>query len=136
MNGINFENMMDSVFKPFLEELRFAMQPVFVSGRYYRASFVGPDHTLLITFEPGDEFTAIMLITNGDDDLRAIDDPIKTPRLSHLNARYMGLVAPSERVANEAFFGHLEPQDRAEEGLIKCAKDLRLVLPRHLGCHQ
>lgn len=124
---------MQSVFKPFLEQLGFAMQPVHVSGRYYRASFAGRNNTLLITFEPGDEQTTVMLVTNGDDDLRAIDDPVKTPRLSHLNARYMGLVTASERAENEAFFGQLEPRDRAEYGLIKCAKDLRLVLPRHLA---
>lgn len=133
MNGSSFESLMKSVFKPFLEQLGFVMQPVHVSGRYYRASFADRQHTLLITFEPGDEQATVMLLTNGDDDLRAIDDPVRTPRLSHLNARYMGLVTASERAENEAFFGQLEPHDRAEHGLIKCAKDLRLVLPRHLA---
>lgn len=133
MNGLSFESLMQSVFKPFLEQLGFAMQPVHVSGRYYRASFADRKCTLLITFEPGDEQTTVMLLTNGDDDLRSIDDPAKSPRLSHLNARYMGLVTASERADNEAFFGHQEPLDRAEQKLIKCAKDLRLVLPHYLA---
>ena len=109
------------------------MQPVLISGRYYRASFVGPDHTVLITFEPGDDDATTMLLTNGDDDLRAIDDPEKTPRLSHLNSKYMGLVTAIERAENDDFFGKIEARDSAENGLIKCAKDLRLVLPRHLA---
>ncbi|MNT90529.1 hypothetical protein D3C72_2314430 [compost metagenome] len=74
-----------------------------------------------------------MLITNGDNDLRSIDDPLKTPRLSHLNARYMELVPKIEWDENEEFFGRQTPRDGAERRLIKCAKDLRLVLPRYLA---
>lgn len=133
MNGSNFEQLMKSAFKPFLEQIGFTMRLVHVSGRYYRASFVSRRHTLLVTFEPGDQQTTVMLLTNGDGSLRSIDNPEKTPRLSHLNARYMGLVTASERAENEVFFGQLEPRDRAEHELIKCAKDLRLVLPHHLA---
>lgn len=121
------------MFEPFLEQLGFTIQPVHLSGRYYRASFISHRHTLIITFEPGDEYITVMLLTNGDADLRSIDDPTKTPRLSDLNARYMRFVTASERAENEEFFVQLEPRDRAESELIKCAKELRLVLRRHLA---
>lgn len=136
MNGSSFENIIVNVFKPFLEKIGFEMDSVFVSGRYYRASFVDLDKKLSITFEPGDDQITVMLITKKHDDLQSIDDPERTPRLSNLNAKYMGCVTASERAGNEIYFKGVKSQDRAEDRLIKCAKDLRLVLPRHLGFQQ
>jgi hypothetical protein len=133
MNGVIFTNLMESAFRPFLGKLGFAMQPLHVSGRYYRATFGGPHYTLLITFEPGDENTTVMLLTNGDDDLKAIDDPARTPRLADLNSRYMPQVSTDARSENEAYFDQFAASDRTEKLLLKCAKDLRLVLPLHLA---
>ena len=133
MNGQDFSCLIDVAFVPFLSELGFSVQPLHVSGRYYRASFIGSRYTLLITFEPGDEQVMVMLLENGDDDLRSIDDPMKTLRLSHLNARYMGQVTAESRSKNEAFFSTVEVNDAAARSLLKCAKDLRLVLPLHLA---
>ena len=132
MDGLRFENLMRSAFRPFLAPLQFVMQPIHISGRHYSASFVGPSHTLLVGFEPGDGQTIVMLQANGSNSIRSFDDPETTPRLSTLNAQYMGLVEGKERAENEAFFGQLQPQDEQERALIKCAKDLRLVLPRYL----
>ena len=109
------------------------MQPAHLSGRYYRVTFVGDLHTLLITFEPGDEQLIVMLLRNGDSDLKAIDDPAKTPRLSNLVARYLPAVTAQERAENETFFSQVKPRDSAEKSLLESAKDLRLVLPLHIA---
>lgn len=132
MNGPSFEKLVNSIFSPFLKELGFVFRPALVSGRYYRSSFVSLRHTLLVTFEPGEERADVMLLSNEQDDLHSIDDLSKTPRLSDLNARYMRQVTASERAENEAHFEQLGPYDDMERGLLKYAKDLRLVLPLHL----
>lgn len=124
---------MQSVFRPFLSDLNFEMEPIHVSGRYYRASFVDHRYRLAVSFEPGDEVVTVTLFTIGSHDIESIDSPIKSPRLSTLNDRYMGLVTGKERADNEVFFGQLHARDHIERVLIKCAKELRLVLPHHLS---
>ena len=133
MKGIDFKNLIEFVFCPFLAKLGFELEPVHLSGRYYRASFVSKDHTLVIAFEPGDNHVTVMLLINGDDDLNAIDDPTRSPRLSHLNARYMAAVTPAARTENERYFSQFRSQEGVEQILLKCAKELRLVLPLHLS---
>lgn len=133
MNGSRFESLVQSAFKPFLSDLNFEMEPIHVSGSYYRASFVDHRHRLSVSFEPGDEVVTVTLFTIGIHDIESINDPVKSPRLSTLNARYMGLVTGKERADNEVFFGKLHARGHIENVLIKCAKELRLVLPHHLS---
>lgn len=47
----------------------------------------------------------------------------------------MAEVTESEREGNDAYFSAIEVHDRNERALLKCAKDLRLVLPRYLQSH-
>lgn len=133
MNRNSFSSLIDSAFCPFLSELGFTFQSAHLSGRYYRATFVESRYTLIVTFEPGDEEVIVMLLTNGDDSLKAIDDSAKTPRLGDLNARYMSETTASARTENDAYFGQFERADPAEKILLESAKNLRLVLPLHLG---
>jgi hypothetical protein len=132
MNGQDFTRISDQAFAPFLRELGFVAQPPQISGRAYHATFVGRRHTLSVSFEPGDDYFSIMLLTNGADDLASIDDRAKTPRLSDLNARYAALISPFERAANEEYFAGVVVNHPFERQLLKFAKDLRLVLPKHL----
>lgn len=133
MNGSRFESLVQSVFKPFLSDLNFEMEPIHVSGKYYRASFVDHRYKLAVSFEPGEEIVTVTLGTIGTHDIQPIDDPARSPRLSTLNARYMALVTSKERADNEVFFGQVQALDQIEHALIKCAKELRLVLPHHLS---
>lgn len=133
MNGLRFKELIGNLYQPFMADMGFQMHPIFVSGRYYRASFIGHQRKLTVTFEPGEDQISIMLINNGDADILSIDDPERTPRLSHLNKKYMSAVTSAERSENELYFGSFKSLDHVEDKLIKCAKDLRLVLPRHLG---
>jgi hypothetical protein len=132
MNGQDFSRVIDQAFSPFLRELRFIAQPTQISGRAYHASFSGPQHTLSVSFEPGDDYFSIMLLAKGADDLASIDDRSKTPRLSDLNARYAASVSSAEREANELFFSGVSVNHPFERQLLKFAKELRLVLPKHL----
>jgi hypothetical protein len=132
MTGNRFAELIKQAFCPFLGELGFKAEEPLLSGRYYRARFVGRQHTLVVSFEPGDDFLVVMLVTNDDDNLEAIDDPQKTPRLNDLNRMHMAGVTQLERMSNEGFFSSIEVEDRNEQALLKGAKDLRLVLPRHL----
>ena len=74
MNGNSFGSLIESAFRPFLSELGFTFQSAHLGGRYYRATFIESRYTLIVTFEPGDEEVIVMLLTNGDDSLKAIDD--------------------------------------------------------------
>lgn len=132
MTGKRFESLVKEAFNPFLSELGLKPERQHLSGRYYRANFVGKQHTLVVSFEPGDAYLSVMLVQNDNDDLVAIDNPQKTPRLNDLNRWYMSDVTPSERANNEAYFSTIKVEGPSEQALLKCAKDLRLVLPRHL----
>ena len=132
MTGERFKLLMIQAFNPFLSDLGLQPEQPHLSGRYHRARFIGKQHTLIVSFEPGDAYLSVMLVRNDDDDLTAIDDPQKTPRLNDLNRAYMGDVTSSERAENESFFSSIKVEDRNEQVLVKCAKDLSLVLPRHL----
>ena len=95
--------------------------------------FIGKSWTLSVSFEPGDNYFSIVLLNNKERGLAAMDDRQKSPRLSDLNARYMGQITLAEREANEAFFASIVVTDSFERQLLKVAKDLRLVLPKHLA---
>lgn len=133
MTADRFLEIITQAFPPFLSELGFRLQQPHLSGRYYRATFVGCEHTLIVSFEPGDNNLVVMLMPNGHDDLAAIDDREKTPRLADLNQRYMNDVTADEVKSNDAFFASIETRDFNERRLLKCAKELRLVLPRYLA---
>lgn len=50
-----------------------------------------------------------------------------------MNAKYMSQVSAEARSQNETYFSPFKAADRTEKMILKCAKDLRLVLPLHLG---
>jgi len=133
MNDQEFCRIIDQAFMPFLSELGFVAKPKSISGRAYIADFAGAAWTLSVSFEPGDDYFAIILLNNDLDGLAAFDDREKSPRLSDLNARYMGQVTPAERDENEIFFSHVSATHPHEKQLLKFAKELRLVIPKHLN---
>ncbi len=132
MTGERFQSFVKRAFDPFLIELDFKPEKPHLSGRYHRANFIGDSHTLIVSFEPGDAYLTAMLVRNDGYDLSSIDDPQKTPRLKDLNRMYMSEVTPSERANNESFFSKIKVEDQNEQALLKCAKDLRIVIPRYL----
>jgi hypothetical protein len=133
MNGLGFFRIIDEAFVPFLAHLGFSMEGPCTGGRVYSASFSNETHSVGISFEPGDDRFLILLFTKENGKLSEIDDRVKTPRLAELNERYMQGVTREERAANEAFFKSILADDSQERVLLKYAKELRLVLPRHLG---
>lgn len=95
--------------------------------------FIGELWTLSVSFEPGDNYFSIVLLNSKERGLAAMDDRQKSPRLSDLNTRYMGQITLAEREANEVFFACIVVKDPFERQFLKFAKDLRLVLPKHLA---
>jgi len=95
--------------------------------------FIGELWTLSVSFEPGDNYFSVMLLNNKRRGLAAMDDRQISPRLSDLNARYMSQITPAEREENEVFFGNILVTHPLEKQLLRFAKDLRLVLPKHIA---
>jgi len=133
MNGQDFLRVVHEAFVPFLHGLGFSMDAPSISGRLYRASFTGPRNSVSISFEPGDDVIFVLVFCLQDGEWSDMDDRLKTPRLSDLNARYMGSVSVDERAANESAFESIVARDDAERSLLKAARELRLVLPRYLA---
>jgi hypothetical protein len=133
MNGLGFFRMIDEAFAPFLMQLGFSMESPRISGRLYAASFSNETHSVNISFEPGDERFLILVFTKGNGKLSDIDDRVETPRLADLNSRYMQELTHEERRVNETVFKSVLAHDGQERLLLKCAEELRLVLPRHLA---
>jgi hypothetical protein len=133
MNGQDFLRVVHQAFVPFLRELGFVMDAPSISGRFYRASFTRPGHSVSVSYEPGDDAIFVFVFCQENGRLSDIDDRLKTPRLSDLNARYMSSVGIDERTANEAAFESVDVRDDAEKCLLKAARELRLVLPRYLA---
>ena len=132
MNGQDFLRITNEAFAPFLEKLGFAMDDPSISGRYYRASFISHSHSVSISYEPGDEAFFVIVFSRKNGELSDIDDRMESPRLADLNSRYMAAITNEERVENEAVFESIKVNDKEERVLLKAAKELRLVLPRHL----
>jgi hypothetical protein len=133
MNGLGFFRIIDEAFAPFLTNFGFSIDSPTISGRFYLASFNSETHSVDISFEPGDEEFLVLVRTKENGKLSDIDDRVKTPRLADLNGRFMQEVSREERTSNEAFFRSVLANDGQERALLKCAKELRLVLPRHLA---
>ncbi|MFZ5723822.1 MAG: hypothetical protein ACOY33_09180 [Pseudomonadota bacterium] len=133
MNGQDFLRIVHSAFKPSLESLGFSMDPPAISGRHYRASFTGKSNSVWVSYEPGDNEFFIFIFTRENGILSDIDDRKKTPRLADLNVSHMPSISGDEHARNEEFFRGIEANGKEEKFLLKCAKELRLVLPKHLG---
>lgn len=133
MNGQDFLRVIHDAFEPFLVALGFSVEAPSISGRFYRASFSGPKNSVSVSYEPGDNALFVLVFSREKGELSDIDDRAKTPSLADLNTRYMPLVSDTERAANEVFFQGVVVKDQEERQLLKCAKELRLVLPRYLN---
>lgn len=132
MDGQDFLRVIHDAYEPFLVELGFSMDAPSISGRFYRASFINSKNSVWVFYEPGDDALFVYVFSQEGNGLSDIDDRSKTPRLSDLNSRYMHLVSNEERVENELFFRFVDVKDNEERLLLKCAKELRIVLPRYL----
>ena len=74
-----------------------------------------------------------MVLSRKNGELSDIDDRAETPRLADLNDRYMQTVTSEDRAANDEFFASVAVSDDEELRVLKAAKELRLVLPKHLA---
>ena len=135
MTSDRFTYLIQKAFSPFLSDLGFKPLSLKLSGLHHSANFIRKDYTLIVSFESISEFCTAMLVQNNDKNLSSIDDPKKNPRLSDLNRMYMGRVTPSDRKNNELFFSTIKIKNQNENPLLRCAKDLRLVLPGYLRDH-
>lgn len=132
MDGQDYLRITTDAFVPFLSELGFRMDAPSISGRFYRVSFTALRHQVSLSYEPGDDAFFVVVFCREGGQLSDYDDRTRTPRLSDLNMRYMHLVSVSERASNQAFFEGVIARDPGEGLVLKAAKELRLVLPRHL----
>lgn len=133
MNGQDFLRIIKEAFVPFLAELDFVMGEPSISGRVYRVVFASLKHFVSISFEPGEKSLFVWVSTREGGELAAVDDRSKTLRLSDLNSRYMKTVTEDQRASNDALFKSVVVKDEEEKALLKCAKQLRLVLPKYLA---
>jgi hypothetical protein len=133
MDGQEFTRIVKEAFLPFLGNLGFRMDPPLISGRYYRVSFDSQENVVSISYEPGDNALFIMIFSRINGQLSDIDDRSETPRIADLNSRYMPFVTNEERAKNDLLFDSIQVSDDEEKLLLKCAKELSLVLPMYLG---
>jgi len=128
-----FCQIIHNVFEPFLNKMGIPLIELTVNGRFYIAEFnILSSHTLSITYEPGDWYMDIGICGTRTGDLSIIDDPIKSPSLSDLNARFYGSFTKDEIIQNTIYFQKFKGDNEDEKKLIKAAQDLRLILPKYL----
>lgn len=132
MNSQGFSRIVKQAYLPFMLSLGFAQNELSISGRAYHATFAGAKHVVIVSFEPGDDALIVIVRTREAGELSDIDDRLKSPRLTDLSALYMPTVTSDERVANDLAFEGVETADKAEQSLVRSAKELRLVLPKLL----
>lgn len=132
MNSRGFLRIANEAFAPFLSQLGFEMEKPTLSGRYYQASFIGCGHSVIVTYEPGDEALFVIVPSCRNGQFSNIDDRGKTPRLADLNDRYMPTITKEERAENARLFEHIVANDKEERQLLKAALELCLVLPKYL----
>ena len=133
MNGQAFVRTVERMFLPFLREAGFPGVSTTLSGKLYRASFAGAELMVSVSFEPGDDALFVIVFTRENDGWSDMDNRESSPRLSDLNARYLGMVGPEERAENEVYFRSIEACDAVERAMLKAAKELRLVLPMYIA---
>lgn len=133
MDGQAFLRIIYDAFVPFLKALGFSMQAPLISGRFYRVNFDAPNHMVSISYEPGDETSFVIIFSKEKGELSNIDDRAKTLRLNDLNKLYATTITSTERASNEKAFDTVVTQDKEDLHLLKCAKELCLVLPKYLS---
>ena len=132
MNNQDFLSVIERAFKPFLGELGFVMGAPILGGKFYQVSFEAVAHAVTVSYEPGEDYLVVLVFQCKDGRRPDVDDRTRTLRLTDLNVRYMAGITPSERIENERFFASVVPSDLEEGTLLSAAKELRLVLPRHI----
>lgn len=132
MDGKDFLRVVKEAFSPFLQALGFEEDVPSISGRFYRASFSSTHNVISISFEPGDSALFIMVFSRENGELSDIDDRSRTPRLVDLNTRYLHLITNDELLNADAKFASIRVNDKDELFLLKAAKELSLVIPKHL----
>jgi hypothetical protein len=128
-----FVAIVEGAFVAPLAHLGFSLQELELHGRFDLATFVREDYAIHVSYEPGDEAVFIIVFRRKNGVLSDIDNPSETVRLSDLNERYMRFITPQERANCDAAFRSVQVTGRAEQLMVKGAKELSLVLPRYLA---
>ncbi len=133
MNLQSFLRIVDQAYVPFMRALGFSVDTSSSNGRCYCADFKSNTHVISVSYEPGEWVQSVYVFGQGDGAQSEIDGEGAAPRLADLNRRYMASITREERDQNESALASIAAGDTAERDLLKAAKELRLVLPRHIS---
>jgi hypothetical protein len=129
MNSDQFVAAVKAVLCASLEPMGFRISTK-TSGRSYDAECATDDHVAIVSFEPGDGFllVAVLSVDNG---IRSnLDDREKSPRLSDLNRRFLD---PADVDRLELARSRDLPGDPEMSRVVSAMRQLCLVLPKYVA---
>jgi hypothetical protein len=129
MNSDQFVEAVKTVLCPSLEPLGFRISTR-TSGRSYEAECATDDHVAIVSFEPGDGFLLVAVLSVDNGNRSSLDDRAASPRLSDLNRRFLDQadVELLEQVRRRD-----QPGDPEIARVVSALRQLCLVLPKYVA---
>ena len=129
MNSDQFVAAVNAELRPVLEPLGYRVSTK-VSGRAYDAECATEDCVAIISFEPGDDFLLVAVVSENDGVRSSLDDRTASPRLGDLNRRYL---EPADVEVLELSRRNDTALDPDARKLVAAMRQLCLVLPRYVA---
>ena len=136
MDGQTFIRLVKKAFNPFMREFGFSMGAPSVDGLIFSVDFTHRDCVVTVAIEPPDLAVHTLIFSREGEQLSAPDDLLRTPRLSDLVARHMRQASQAEQITAKKKFAAVHAPIEDQRLLLKAARELYLVLPKHLASLQ
>jgi hypothetical protein len=129
MNSDQFVAAVKSVLRPSLEPMGFRISTK-TSGRAYDAECASDDFVAIVSFEPGDSFLLVAVLSVENGNRSSLDDREASPRLSDLNRRFLD-PADVDRLELARSGDPLTDPEMAR--VVSAMRQLCLVLPKYVA---
>jgi hypothetical protein len=129
IDGNKYIEVVGAYFEFLITEFSFKVSEEIINGNFfYRFRYMDEIKAITISYENIEDYLSVFISVLQNGIMPDYDDKTKTLHLNKLNAQVLSRLNRSEIALNSEYFTRLRPENELEKKLLKCAKELRLVL--------
>lgn len=110
-------------------EFEFKLEKIIENGnRFFDINYAGINKTISISLETYENYLRVVIFDLENGKLSNYDDKTKTIHLNQLTKDYFSKISKNKISENSMFFKNISTETEIEKQIVKCAKELRLVM--------
>ncbi|MBG6188387.1 hypothetical protein [Flavobacterium sp. CAN_S2] len=112
-----------------ITEFECKLEKIIENGNvFFDINYAGTNKVISISLETYENYLRVVIFDLENGKLSDYDDKAKTIHLNQLTKEYFPKISKNEITENSMFFKNISTETEIEKQIVKCAKELRLVL--------